>query len=368
MLSIQDILRPNIIDINGRRYRQLPLNRQSEEECDDHGEPVAAYIEEDSYYDEPETCSGQPAWDVQETSSGYSIIMHDVPMFYYRFFIGPGGSKRKEIERSSKAKITLPKIGEQGDVTITGKNRCGVIDARNQLQTIIELHRGEQPATHFFCIPLDADHLTSTFEGFQKDVLDLRARGVDASIFQHPKRLHLTLCLTPFINDAEVIEALPKIEDIVYDLKKKYFGEERSVKIILECLEYMNDDPSEVDVLYAKVRLPDNSNRLQKMINELVDAVSSSGYVKKQYDNVKLHATIMNTLFRENSRSIQDRNRTQRTKDRITFDAKKILELFGDMRFGEVLFQSIDISLKGSYDKDGRYKTIGSIPFDTQRE
>ena len=33
----------------------------------------------------------------------------------------------------------------------------------------------------------------------------LQARGVDGSIFQEAKRLHLTLCLTPFLNDAEVV-------------------------------------------------------------------------------------------------------------------------------------------------------------------
>ena len=33
------------------------------------------------------------------------------------------------------------------------------------------------------------------------------------------------------------------------------------VQINLEGIEYMNDDPGEVDVLYAKVQLPDHSQR-----------------------------------------------------------------------------------------------------------
>jgi len=61
-----------------------------------------------------------------------------------------------------------------------------------------------------------------------------------------------------------------------------------------------------------------------------VDALATTGYVKKQYDNIKLHATIMNTLFRENKRPIEDPNRKDRKNvDRITFDAKQILEVRG---------------------------------------
>jgi len=78
------------------------------------------YIFLDSYYDqddEPDTCNNQQKWDVQTTSSGYQIIIEDLPMFYYRFIIGSGGKKKKDIERSSNTRLFLPKIGEQGNVS-----------------------------------------------------------------------------------------------------------------------------------------------------------------------------------------------------------------------------------------------------------
>ena len=75
----------------------------------------------DSYYDdegdEPNTCNDQPEWNVETTSNGYQIVIEDLPMFYYRFIIGPSGVKRKEIERTSKTRLVLPKIGEQGNVS-----------------------------------------------------------------------------------------------------------------------------------------------------------------------------------------------------------------------------------------------------------
>lgn len=67
--------------------------------------------------------------------------------------------------------------------------------------------------------------------------------------------------------------------------------------------------------------------RLQKFVDELLDALLTAGYVKKQFDNVKLHATIMNTLFRENKRPKEERSQGQKTRDRITFNATQILEV-----------------------------------------
>ena len=47
------------------------------------------------------------------------------------------------------------------------------MNGRNQLQTIIDLHRTEQPATHFLCIPLDAEHMEEKFADFKEKVLEL---------------------------------------------------------------------------------------------------------------------------------------------------------------------------------------------------
>ena len=57
---------------------------------------------------------------------------------------------------------------------IKGKQKCNVTRARNQLQNIIDLHRADQPSTHFLCIPLDAEHITSTFSDFKKNAMDLQ--------------------------------------------------------------------------------------------------------------------------------------------------------------------------------------------------
>nr|CAD7463272.1 unnamed protein product [Timema tahoe] len=42
-------------------------------------------------------------------------------------------------------------------------------------------------------------------------------------------------------------------------------------------LEYMNDDPAEVDVLYGKVNVQDHSSLLQQLADNLVDFFTSKG-------------------------------------------------------------------------------------------
>lgn len=70
--------------------------------------------------------------------------------------------------------------------------------------------------------------------------------------------------------------------------------------------------------------------RLQNFVDELLETLSNEGMLKKQYDRCKLHATIMNTLFRENKRPTHERIRGQHIRDRVTFDAREILKVCSD--------------------------------------
>merc|ERR1712168_925076 len=57
----------------------------------------------------------------------------------------------------------------------------------------------------------------------------------------------------------------------------------------------MNDDPSMVDVLYAKVK--QGANILQQLADGMVDYFVSEGIMTRQYDKVKMHVTVMNSLM-----------------------------------------------------------------------
>ena len=122
----------------------------------------------------------------------------------------------------------------------------------------------------------------------------------------------------------------------------------------------MNDDPSEVDVVYAKVAVNDGSDKLQTLADQLVDKFVSEGLMVKQYDRVKLHLTLMNTLFRKDDAGICD-NEIVRKKGaheerqmqqpgdrrpmiRESLDAKTILEKYSSRKFCDTSIREIHLS------------------------
>lgn len=91
------------------------------------------------------------------------------------------------------------------------------------------------------------------------------------------------------------------------------------IEVEIRGVECMNDDPERVDVLYG--RCIDNSGRLQKLADAIVDSLESDGLLDRQYDHVKLHATLMNSLFKVKDDSEENTMRS-------TFNAKLILQVF----------------------------------------
>ena len=99
----------------------------------------------------------------------------------------------------------------------------------------------------------------------------------------------------------------------------------------------MNDDPEQVDILYGQI--VDTSGRLQRfgllyiqtklssitfcpiavfsLSDALIDSLESDGLLDRQYQRVKLHATLMNSIF-----ATEEGGET-----RQTFNAKPILEV-----------------------------------------
>lgn len=361
MVNDTDVLKPEIIQIEGRRYRKPVLltdrkkNRQEEQ-------TQGAYYEDDMYYDdEPLSCEVEYK-NIIKVDGGYQETIKDIPGFYFRFILGPGQEKRRKLEFETKTTIKLPKTGD-GDIIIKGKDRGGIIAARTKINTVFEMNRREAPAGHFLNIPLSSIKLSETFEEFKRGILKMKLRGIDESLFQYPERLHLTLSLMTFLNNAELEDTLPRLSSLTSDLQQKHFGGSKAITLRIQGVEYMNDDPSEVDVLYAKANIADGSDKFQSFIDDVVSEFSSLGFSKKDHERVKLHATIINSLFRDDP---SERQSTQKKdgnkKNRITFDANRILDTYADFFFGDIVVTSLDIAVRRTFDADGRYKVAASIP------
>lgn len=130
-----------------------------------------------------------------------------------------------------------------------------------------------------------------------------------------------------------------------------------SIEIRIRGLEFMNDDPHAVDVLYAKVE----SEALQQIADQLMQRFISSGLVQRKYDRVKLHITLINSLFRDNTSGAMAAGEEEPRSSRVTFDATTILREFGHYDFGSQKVTDIHLSQRYSTACDGYYEATGQI-------
>ncbi len=243
---------------------------------------------------------------------------------------------------------------------------------RNRLILLISTARHQRAFTHLLTFPINFDELKSRFATFRELVLKNcgRDRGVDESIFQVPNKFHLTICTLTLLDKNEIEQARDLLDQAKFTFIKELTSD-KPLRIRVQGLEYMNDDPSDVDVLYAKIN-PVNDNQIQQVADKLMLKFVEAGLSKKQYDRVKIHATVMNTLRRaEQSTADSDQqtdefsnmNNNNYSKQRESFDARNILKAYGDFDFGEFLLTEVHMSLRFSVAADGYYECVHKIKF-----
>ncbi|XP_029104427.1 activating signal cointegrator 1 complex subunit 1 [Scleropages formosus] len=351
-----EVLRPALLNINGRIYRK---NATKEHVYQDE-EDEFSYSGADGVQ-----CADEPCDTVhlEETEKGFRYAI-DVPSVLYKYIIGKKGETKKRMESETRTTITIPRLGEEGQIVITGQQGSAVMSAVTRIEVLMEGFRRKQPFTHFLSFALNHPEVQERFLKFKEQVLDQRSQdhGVDSSIFQNPTKLHLTVGTLTLLSDLEVTKAC-KVLQQCQDFVRGITGE-KPLLLEVSGIEYMNDDPAMVDVLYAKVQPKDGSDKLQMMADRLVEHFVSSGLMAREWDRVKLHGTIMNTLFRKDP-SEEDKATTKRlnTKDREAFDARNILRMFGTYHFGEFELNAVHLSQRYSTDCTGFYTSSGTITF-----
>ncbi|XP_029953477.1 activating signal cointegrator 1 complex subunit 1 [Salarias fasciatus] len=352
-----DVLRPPLLNINGRIYRRNIIKEEHYEEEEDFSYMGAAESEE---LVADEICD---LHQIEQTDKGYRSAI-DVPSVLYKYIIGKKGETRRRLESDTKTSISIPKQGVEGQIVITGSTRSAVSSALTRVEVLVESFRKKQPFTHFLSFPLNDSNIQEGFLRFKEEVLQKCSQdhGVEESIFQNPLKLHLTIGTVALLNDIEVQRAsehLQECQSFIRDIT-----EGKPLPLEVAGIEYMNDDPGMVDVLYAKVHVKDKSDKLQEIAERLVEHFVSAGLMAREWDRVKLHATVMNTLFRKDS-SAEDSGGTgrQNASEREAFDARNILKEFGAYRFGAFELNAAHLSQRYSSDCSGYYTSAGSVSF-----
>ncbi|XP_071319081.1 activating signal cointegrator 1 complex subunit 1 [Trachinotus anak] len=352
-----EVLRPTLININGRIYRKNIIKEEHYEEEEDFsyvGPPEGEDLAED------ETCD---TFSIDKTDKGYRCAI-DVPSVLYKYIIGKKGETRKRLEFDTKTSISIPKQGVEGQIVITGSNKAAVSSAVTRVEVLVESFRRKQPFTHFLSFPLSDSKIQEGFLRFKDEVLQQCSQdhGVEESIFQNPAKLHLTIGTLALLNETEVRKACEHLQECQTFIRD--ITEGKPLQLDVTGIEYMNDDPAMVDVLYAKVNLKDGSDRLQVIADQLVEHFVSKGLMVREWDRVKLHGTVINTLFRKDSTAEDTGGPGRQTvSEREAFDARNILKKFGAYRFGEFELNTVQLSQRYSTDCTGYYNSAGSVNF-----
>lgn len=124
----------------------------------------------------------------------------------------------------------------------------------------------------------------------------------------------------------------------------------------------MNDDPSAVQVLYAKVE----SEILQDISNQILNRVIEAGLGKRKFerDTVKLHMTLINVRYdKYDDENDDDDVQTKSKPPNHTFDARNILKNYSDYEFGLFDVSEIQMAILGTEDTDGFYKCTTNVTF-----
>lgn len=349
-----DILKPELVWVQGRCYRKLPIRKVNlnpeETEYDIYpSHQYARQEEDDSLRD----------IDIKHSVNEFWVTIN-VPAPLFGAVVGAKRQTVRRIENETKTRVQVPKPSEShlGEITVYGEEKWGVAAAYRKIERIVSSARGRQDFTHFVSFPMNFDNLKNSFLEFKDDVLQHRGRirGLDERIFQKPERLHLTVVTLTLLDEHEREKAAAVLQKFKEDVRVHL--DSKPLTVSVRGIEYMNDDPSEVDVLYAKVQDCDSEEKLQVIADALLQKFEATDLGRKQHDRVKLHFTLINTVFRSGS---EDMPRPVRgTRRRETFDARYLIENYGDYDFGTVTLSEIHISVRYSAAKD-RYYSSSSV-------
>ncbi|XP_072745481.1 uncharacterized protein [Anoplolepis gracilipes] len=338
---MMDVLEPELIWVNGHCYRFY------ENSAWKNIDTSAPYME-----DKESVCSDE------ESESSIEIVPHNgrfkhafyVPKIYYSYIIGAKGITHKKLENETKTTIDVPRKGKDGSIVITAADHKAIISARHRIDLLIEASRKKIHYTHFLSIPLNKKEIIDNYNSFKDDVLkkyDKATYNIDESLFQNPSKLHLTVGMLKLLDDNEKKQAIDALLSCKEKIIDPFLEEAGSINIQLQGVACMNDDPTEVKVLFAQVS---HNEKLQELVDKIADYFVDIGLKEKEYETIKLHATLMNTSFKHDYHA--------RFKEK--FNASDILKVHKDTLFGETTFNQIDISELHNAIKDIAYAVTES--------
>jgi len=350
-------MKPELVWLNGACFRKNPVSDRSRffgggEARPGGGDTADAYDDASCHLDLDQEYS-EVQHEVEELDNGRFSVKMRVASAFYPIIIGKKGASKKRIEHETRTKVIIPRQGVEDEaVVISGGSRGDVLSACSRIELIVESSRSKMGFTHFISVPLNTAQMQQSFRDFKEQALDATStesysvRKIDESVFQTPTLLHLTVGVLALMDDYEREKAKTLLQECKESVIRPILGTE-PLQIKIQGLEIMNDDPAEVDVIYAKIQSEDVSGNndddaLQKISDGLVQKFVAAGLMAKQYDRVKLHMTVLNSKFRNRMEDEFEGYKMGAKRDKM--DARSVMAQFAQHDFGQVRVNEIHLS------------------------
>lgn len=316
-----------------------------------------SYTDEKSFQEEDEDDDEEAKIQYDPATKQYTLSL-DVHPRFYKFLIGIKGQTLLETQRLTETSISIPR-SKQGEgepdshiITVRGPTANNVRAAHVRIFAIMMEAKDKVEYTHFISIPLGPiPSVNASVRSFLSDVMSAccsEESRVEPSLFQNPDKLHLTLLMLRLFTQEEINLAQNLLVSLQPEIAKIFEGDDF---VTLKGLNYMNDDPKEVHVLYLEIEKDECFRKLAEAISLINETFISAGIAQEKdvAHNEKLHATIVNSKWRE--------SKQQGGGPRVPFDATSILNCFGKACIGSHRLARIDLSILGSNHQadDGYY-------------
>lgn len=302
------------------------------------------------------------------------VLRLAIPAVFHRFIVGSRARNKQRLEMESGARIVVPHREDNEDaIYLRARNKNQIYSAKAQIELLCEKEESKLEYTHFLSVPLSHDvKFRQAVDGFREDVVLQRFPGIDASIFMPPRRMHFTLCMLKFHSHAQVDEMKDALKDISERWSATGDFKKGPTMAHMKGLHIMTDDPSSVGVIFTTDRSKDLQKTMNSLSDLIFDVLQARNLVQQQnlihqrllssdaaHAEVKLHATLMNTKY---SKAAQWQRDDGQRGDRETFDASALMERFGQVDFGTLQLQEIQLSSLDEMGDDGYYRSNFSIP------
>ena len=210
--------------------------------------------------------------------------------------------------------------------------------------------------THFLSIPLNLPSVQDKLTEFKNKAIE-KQPDLDDTLFQVPEKIHLTMGMLSLTDD----DKKNKAKELLHACKEAITQKVSShpVKFDIQGLGCFGE-AKRTRVVFGKIA-GSGLEDVRKVTEALSEKFLEEGLLQKDHgDEVRLHITVMNNVFRERSARRDSRSKNQRYPRIPRFiDASQVMTELEDFSFGSDLeLKEVHISTLKEMGEDGFYKPL----------